>query len=161
MIRIKSLRWVLVGVGVLVLLACAFFPWLYTFAQLKIARAQGVYETPEQGMRSMLESNYSPGAEIKILHAGPNYRDGSRPYVWYVIAEVHAPARADGSPLGHNGCDAPGSYFLQTREGWVYMPEGAFPEWISTWMDAFHLAGPGESTPSTNWAPDQSNRFCQ
>ena len=97
-----------------------------------------------RGCAPCWSSSYSPGAEIKILHAGPNYRDGSRPYVWYVIAEVRAAARADGSPLGHNGCDAPGSYFLQTREGWVYVPEGAFPEWISNWMDAFHLAGPGE-----------------
>jgi hypothetical protein len=157
----KTLRRVLIVVGVLVLAACAFFPWLYTSAQLRVARAQGVYETPEKGMHSLLEANYSPGAEIKVLYAGPNFRDGSRPYVWYVIAEVRAAVRADGSPLGRNGCDAPGSYFLQTREGWVHVSEGAFPEWISIWMDAFHMAGPVETAPSTNWAPGQSNRFCQ
>lgn len=157
----RTLRWVLIGLGVLVLAACAFFPWLYTSVQLKIARAGGVYETPEQGMRAKLEASYSPDAQIKILHAGPNYRDGSKPYVWYVIAEVRAAARADGFPLGRNGCDAPGTYFLQTRDGWVHVPEGAFPEWISIWMDAFDMAGPGESTPSTDWAPGQPKWFCR
>jgi hypothetical protein len=74
---------------------------------------------------------------------------------------VRAAARVDGFPIGRNGCDAPGTYFLHTREGWVQVPEGAFPEWIGIWMDAFHLAGPVESTSSTDWAPAQSERFCQ
>ena len=159
--RSNHLRWVLVGVGVLSLFACAFFPWLYTSTQLKIAQTRGVYETPEQGMRAMLEATYSPDAQIKVLYAGPNSKDGSLSYVWYVIAEVRAAARADGSPLGRNGCDAPGSYFLQTREGWVHVPEGTFPEQIAIWMKTYHLAGPGQSTPSTDWAPDQPGRFCQ
>jgi hypothetical protein len=77
-----------------------------------------------------------------------------------VIAEVRAASRKDGLPLGHNGCDAPGSFFLQTREGWVHVPEEAFPEWIAMWMDVFDMAGPGQSTPSTEWAPRQPSRFC-
>lgn len=159
--RNRNLRWGLVGVGVLSLFACAFFPWLYTTAQLGAAQARGVYETPEQGMRAMLGASYSPDAQIRVLYAGPNSRDGSLSYLWYVIAEVRASARADGSRLGRNGCDAPGSFFLQTGEGWVHVPEGAFPEQIALWMKAYHLAGPGRSTPSTDWAPDQPMRFCQ
>jgi hypothetical protein len=135
----KESRWLLIPVGILVLVACAFFPWTYTSIQLKIARAEGVYETPEQAMRAKLEPYYSSDAQIKILHAGPNSRNGRRPYVWYVIAEVRASSRADGLPLGHNGCDAPGSYFLQTREGWVHVSEEAFPA-------RSDMSGPAAST---------------
>ena len=156
----KNSRQLLIAAGILVLIACSFFPWLHTSIQLRIARARGIYETAEQGMRAKLKPDYSPDAQIKILHAGPNSRDGSRPYIWYVIAEVRASSRAEGSALGHNGCDAPGSYFLQTREGWVHIPEGTFPEWVGLWMGVFDWADPGQSTPSTEWAPGQPSRFC-
>lgn len=47
--------------------------------------------------------------------------------IWYVIAEIHASARADGSELGHNGCDAPGSYFLQTKDGSIHTSNNTSP----------------------------------
>jgi hypothetical protein len=134
--------------------------WLYTTVQLGIARAKGVYSSAEQGMLAHAKKYYSADRDVKILYAGTNSFDGSRPYIWYVIAEIHASARADGSELGYKGCDAPGQFFLQTKDGWVSVPEGAFPGFMGLWMEVFHLAGPGQSTPSTNWAPDQPSRFC-
>jgi hypothetical protein len=142
-------------------LICVTSAWIYTAVQLNIARARGVYSSPEQGMIAHAEQYYTADRRVKILHAGTNSFDGTKPHVWYVIAEIRASARADGSALGHNGCDAPGSFFLQTKEGWVYIPEGAFPGFIGFWMDVFGWAGEGQSTPSTNWAPDQPSRFCQ
>ena len=55
---------------------------------------------------------------------------------------------------------APGSFFLQTKQGWVHVGEGAFPTFVGRWMKIFGMAGPGETTPSTDWAPGQSKRFC-
>jgi hypothetical protein len=52
-------------------------------------------------------------------------------------------------------------FFLQTKEGWVHMPEGAFPGFIGFWMKVFGMAGPGQSEPSTDWAPGQPAKFCQ
>ena len=155
----KILRWILMAVGVA--LAVVAFAWDYTSAQLSIAHAKGVYSSAEQGMLAHAEKYYTADRQVKILYAGTNSFDGSRPHIWYVIAEIHASARADGSELGHNGCDAPGSFFVQTREGWVFIPEGTFPELIGFWMKVFGWAGEGQSTPSTNWAPDQPDRFCQ
>ena len=134
--------------------------WLHTTVQLAHARAQGIYDSAEEGMIAQAEKNYSPDRQVKILYAGTNSFDGSHPHVWYVIAEVHASARADGSELGYNGCDAPGLFFLDTKDGWVTVPEGAFPGLMGFWMEVFDMAGPGQSTPSTNWAPDQPSRFC-
>jgi hypothetical protein len=155
----RIFRWVLVLLGFS--LICVASSWIYTAVQLNIAQANGVYSSPEQGMIARVEQYYTADRQVKILHAGTNSFDGTKPHIWYVIAEIRASARADGSALGHNGCDAPGSFFLQTKEGWVYVPEGAFPGFIGFWMDVFGWAGEGQSTPSTNWAPDQPSRFCQ
>ena len=143
-----------------IILAVIALCWMYTTVQLSFARSKGVYATAEQGMLARAEEHYSADREVKILYAGTNSFDGSQPHVWYVIAEIHATSRADGSELGRNGCDAPGSFFLQTKEGWVFVPEGAFPTFIGFWLKVFGMAGEGQSTPSTKWAPDQNPRFC-
>ncbi len=153
------LRRFLIALGIVV--SFVVFSWIYTTVQLKNARAKGVYTTPEQGMQALAEKYYAADREVKIVYAGTNSFDGSNPHVWYVIAEVRATARADGSELGSNGCDAPGSFFLQTREGWVHVPEGAFPTYMGFWMKVFDWAGEGNPTPSVNWAPDQNPQFCR
>ena len=112
-------------------------------------------------MQAFIAKGYTADRKVKILYAGTNSFDGSQPHIWYVIAQVRASARADGSALGKNGCDAPGLFFLQTKEGWVFVPEGAFPGFIGFWMKTFGMAGPGQATPSTDWAPDQPAKFCQ
>lgn len=147
--------------GSVLALACVVFAGLYTAAQLASARAKGVYATAEQGMLARAEKYYSADRDVKILYAGTNSFDGSQPHIWYVIAEIRASSRADGSSLGPSSCDEPGSFFIHTREGWVYIPEGAFPGFIGFWMDVFGWAGEGQSTPSTDRAPDQPARFCR
>jgi hypothetical protein len=134
--------------------------WAYTRSQLSRAEARGIYDSPEEGMRSRIEAYYAGIEHIDILYAGTNSFDGSQPHVWYVIAEVHAASRADSSSLGPRDCDAPGHFFLQTKKGWVFVPEGAFPRIVGFWMNLYDMAGPGRSTPSTDWTPDQPARFC-
>jgi hypothetical protein len=156
----KFLRFVFIAA--LVCAGLTALGWLYTSAQLDKAAAEGMYDSAEQGMRELVENHYTSDAQVKILHAGTNSFDGSDPFIWYVIAEVRASARADGSELGHNGCDAPGLFFLQTKDGkWVHVGEGAFPTYMGFWMKVFGWAGEGHTAPSTDWAPDQSSRFCQ
>ena len=155
----KVIRCLIIALGgVLIVGVCS---WIYTTTQLRIARSKGMYASAEQGMLAMVDEHYPADRDVKILYAGTNSFDGHQPHIWYVIAEVHASSRVDGSELGHNGCDAPGLFYLQTKEGWVFVPEGAFPEFIGFWMKVFDLAGEGQSTPSTDWAPDQNPRFCQ
>src|SRR5512147_3107551 len=121
----KLSRRVLTVLGILI--AIVPVSWAYTSIQLSIARSKGVYETPEQAMTAIVNKAYAPDHTIKFLYAGPNSTDGSQPHVWYVIAEVRASARADGSELQKNGCDAPGSFFVQLKDGkWVHVPEGLF-----------------------------------
>ena len=154
----KLFRVLLMALGTVI--ACAALSWVYTSAQLRIARSKGVYETAEQGMLALVDKGYTSDRQVEIVYAGTNSLDGSTPYVWYVIAEVHASARADGSNLSEEGCDAPGSVFLETKDGWVYVPEGAFPGFMGFWMGVFDMSGPGQSEPSTPRDPDQPEHFC-
>jgi len=163
----KALRRLFIAVGLFLVLVLSFLvillclAWIYTTSQISIARSSGVYPSAEQAMRSKLDKVYKGISRVDVLYAGPNSFDGSQSHIWYVIAEVRATSRADGSSLGHQGCDAPGSFFLQTKQGWVHVPEGAFPEILGFLMNLFGIAGPGQSTPSIDWAPSQPNRFCQ
>ena len=156
----KMMRRSLTVVGIVVIVVV--FSWLYTTVQLGIARSKGTYPSAEQGMLARMDKYYMPDREVEILYAGTNSFDGSNPHVWYVIAEVHASARVDGSALSHDGCDSPGSYFLQTKDGnWMYVPEGAFPDLMGFWMGVFGMAGEGQSEPSIDWETDQNPQPCR
>ena len=141
--------------------AMAALPWVYTKTVLTIAHSRGVYSSPEEGMLALADQQYPPDHSVKIYYAGPNDSDGLNPYVWYVIAEVHASARADGSAMGRNGCDNPGSFFLQLRDGsWVHVGEGLFTTFMAPWMGVFNMAGEGISKPSVNLI-NGPMRFCR
>lgn len=155
----KLSRRALIILGILI--AIVPVSWAYTSIQLAVARSKGVFDTPEQGMVATIDKAYAPDRTVKFLYAGTNSMDGSQPHVWYVIAEVRASARADGSELQKNGCDAPGSFFLQTKQGWVTVPEEALPGFMGFWMKVFGMAGDGQATPSTNWTSGQEPDFCQ
>ena len=110
----KYIRWSLTTLGIVVIVVIV--SWVYTKVELASTLSKGTYTSPEAGMLALADKYYAPDKEVTMLYAGPNSSNGSQPHVWYVIAEVRASARADGSEMGNNGCDAPGSYFLQTKE---------------------------------------------
>jgi hypothetical protein len=118
--------------------ACAYG---YTLYQLGLGRQEGVYPSPEEGMRARLEDAYIGIQRIEIDHAGPNAFDGSNPHIWFVTARVWADQRSDGHALHPNGYDYPGSFFLKVHDGWIHRPEGSFPELIGYFMKVFHLEG--------------------
>ena len=137
------------------------FPWGYTNLVVANARAKGEYASAEEGMLAIINKGYPPDHTVKICSAGPDAHDGSNPYVWYVIAEVRASARADGSEMGRNGCDAPGTFFVQLKDGkWVHVPEGLFIIFVPSWLDTFGFAGEGQSTSTTDLIHGPM-RFCQ
>ena len=145
----KYVRWSLIVAGIAVGLFA--LSWLYTKLVIANARADGEYASAEEGMMALMDKYYPPDREVKIFYAGPNENDGGNPYVWYVIAEVRASARADGSQMGLNGCDNPGTFFLQLKDGnWVHVPEGMFTTFMTSLLDVFDMAGEGQSTPSTD-----------
>lgn len=155
----KYLRWSLIVVGIVI--GYIALSWLYTTIVVSRARADGVYPSAEAGMMSLMDKHYAPDHEVIISYAGPNEVHGKKPYVWYVIAEVRASSRADGSEMGHNGCDAPGTFFVQLKDGnWVHIPEGFYTTFMTSWLETFDLAGEGQVTPSTDLLSGPTN-LCQ
>jgi hypothetical protein len=104
-------------------------------------------------MRAIVARGYVQPDEIEIVYAGTNSFDGNNPHIWYVIACVWGGRRADSSPVGNekHDYDQPGLFFLNTKEGWVWMPEGAFPGLVGFWMKVYGLAGPGSTQPTHDW----------
>jgi len=128
---------------------------VYTVIVLRWASNQGIYPTAEQGMIERATAYYENIEKIEIKYAGPNSFDGDQQHVWYVIARVWAESKR-GRPVGSPGKDyeTPGGFYIQTKQGWVQIPEGMLPVYLGFWMDVFGLAGPGSTTPTinhTNW----------
>jgi hypothetical protein len=156
----KIVRWALLAAGIIILYVA--FSWLYTTWVIANARADGVYSSAEDGMLALMDRYYPTDRRVEIFYAGPNADNGRNPYVWYVIAEVHASARADGSEMGRNGCDNPGTFFVQLKDGnWVHVREGFFTTFMTSWLETFDLAGVGQSTPSTDLLHNAPMQFCK
>jgi ADP-ribose pyrophosphatase YjhB (NUDIX family) len=90
--------------------------------------------------------------KVEIEQAATNSFDGSDPHVWFVLFTVYAKSHAPcdlghpGMALTHQTFERGGSFYLDTKDGWVWMPEERFPEFIGNWMEKLDLAGPGDST---------------
>jgi hypothetical protein len=139
------------GVAFLAFVGAPFLmSWIYTVGRLPAVQAEDVYASAEDGMRAVIARSYVQPEDVEIVYAGTNSFDGSDPHVWYVIACVRGGRRADGSPVGSrvHDYDQPGLFFLNTVEGWVHVPEGAFPELVGFWMKVYGLAGPGAARPT-------------
>jgi len=110
--------------------------------------ATGFYQQPKiPSFSAHLSTNIT-----QIEQAATNSFDGSDPHIWYVIFTVHAQNRIPcdpenpGPPLHRGTSESGGSFYLHTKDGWVWMPEGRFPEFIGHWMKKLDLAGPGDPT---------------
>ena len=107
--------------------------WLHAAVVLALAKHEGIYASPEEGMRARIAHTWRNVDRIEIDYAGPNERDGRNPHVWFVSARVWL--------QGQERYRYPGSFFLHVEEGWVHVPEGRLPELVGTWMRLFRYNG--------------------
>jgi len=148
--RSKFLRLSLIFLGVLgAAFAFVFGSWSFTLGRLNSARSIGVFPSPAEGMLTLVESGYIGIQEARIVHSVPETVFGGKSHVWYVIACVWAESREDGSSVGSptHDFDAPGSYYVNTHEGWILMPEASQPLFVGFWMKIFGLAGDDHPQP--------------
>jgi hypothetical protein len=144
----KSLRqpprllWIVLAVVSLIPL---FFVsiWLYAISQIALAKQEGVYPSPEEAVVSRLSQGWGGAEVVKLeeVRANINQHDGSQPHVWFGGARVYL----DRIPLGGTRDNySAGSYYVQVENGWVHIPEGAFPVFIGWVMELYGLEGVGE-----------------
>lgn len=141
--------------GLAVGLGFVVWSWYFTTSRLgSSAQRFGVYPSPAEAMMAEINTGWVGIHEAWIRDAGPETALGGGPHVWFLTACVWAESRADGSPVGAptHDFDFPGTYYVQTREGWVPMSEDA-ALFVGYWMKIYGLAGNGggqiiESPPS-------------
>lgn len=96
-----------------------------------------VYETPEEGSRRLISRYYSGVNKVEIVRADKEIFDD----LWFIEACVWADSCFDGKGFSGRDYDNPGWSFLRVQNGWVFIPEGKFPEMVafSKWL--FGLIG--------------------
>lgn len=157
----RLLRFGLIAFCIIVVaLGFTFWSWSFTTSRLNSARSIGVFPSPSEGMLTLVRSGYVGIQEARIVGAEQEiFPLGGGPHVWFVTACVWAESRADGSPVGSptHDFDYPGDYFMDTHEGWVWMPENSLPLFVGFWMPIFDLAGDDIAQPfhDPSGAPNQ------
>jgi hypothetical protein len=146
-----SSRLLLIGLIAICIIAITIgvtlWSWSFTTSRLNSARSFGIFPSPSEGMLTLVHSGWTGIREARIVHAARETALGD--HVWYVIACVWAESRADGSQVGSptHDFDTPGSYFIDSKEGWVLMPESSSPLFVGFWMGIFGLAGDDRAQP--------------
>ena len=134
-------RWIWVGMGIVALVPIFFgCLWIYAASQLALAKNDGVYPTVEEAVIAINSRGWGGAKVIRIenVHAEPNRFDGSQPHVWFGGATVQFDRIPQG---GHRDWELAGSFYIHIRDGWVFVPEGAFPELIGSVMELYHMEG--------------------
>jgi hypothetical protein len=148
----RSTKLLRLGFFAIVVFAAAFAftfrAWSFTTSRLNAARSIGVFPSPTEGMLTLVQSDYVGIQEARIMGAEQEIFLGG-PHIWFVTVCVWAESRADGSPVGSSthDFDYGGSYFLDSHEGWVLMPETSSPLMVGFWMPIFDLAGDDPAQP--------------
>ena len=138
----KKRFWILAGLVSLIPFFFAF-SWFHATSQIEIAKNKGIYATVEEAVIAINSQGWGGAQVVKIedLRVSPNRWDGSQPHVWFGGGRVYL----DRVPKGWNRTQfSSGSFFIHVREGWVHIPEGAFPSFIGWVMELYDLEGVNE-----------------
>jgi hypothetical protein len=143
----RPLPKVWIGLGLVALVPMFFLCiWIYAVSQLAIAKNEGIYSTVEEAVISRNSQGWGGAEVLKVegVRAGINQHDGSQPHVWFGGATVYLDRVPRGS---HRTQYSSGSFYLHVEEGWVHVPEGAFPGFIGWVMELYGLEGVNEWVP--------------
>jgi hypothetical protein len=144
--RFTRLAWAGIGLAALVPMFFACL-WVYAASQLVLAKNAGVYPTVEAAIVGKNSQGWGGARVVRVenVHASPNSRD-SQPHVWFGGAKVYLDRVPQGGDLDNYSS---GSFYLHVRDGWVHVPEGAFPDFIGWVMELYNMEGVRE------WAAKQ------
>jgi hypothetical protein len=137
--RFPRLAWL--GVGLIALVPLFFAcSWIFAASQLAMAKSEGIYPTVEEAVIGRNSGGWGGARVVSIenVRASPNRGDGGQPHVWFGYATI----QLDRVPTGYDKTVySSGSFYLRVREGWVHVPEGAFPEFIGWVMELYNMEG--------------------
>lgn len=114
--------------------------WVYAASQLALAKNKGIYTSPEEAIIALHSEGWGGATVVKLedIYASPNFEDGALPHVWFGGATIYM----DRIPEGFSRQQySSGSFYLHVRDGWVHMPEGAFPGFVGWVMKLYGMEG--------------------
>lgn len=137
----RSIKWPWIMAGLVSLIPLFFvYSWIYATSQIELAKNEGIYATAEEAVIARNSQGWGGAEVVKVVgvHAGPNRGNGSQPHVWFGGGTVYLDRVPQGWDRAHY---LAGSFYIHVREGWVHVPEGAFPEFIGWVMELYNLEG--------------------
>ena len=128
--------------AIVVALIILYFVGIYFYATARIAQARGwgVYPTVEEAAMGVYSHGFG-GAQVKNIYhvdCAPNDPNDWRSYIRFCTATVVMDRIPDGY---HRSTFLNGGFFVQLQDGWVWMPEGAFPGFVVRVMELYHMEG--------------------
>lgn len=119
-------------------------PLAYTKSQLELAKKLGVYATVEEAVIEQLGQSWGGAEVVRLegLYVYQGWSDGRLPHVRFGGARVWFDRVPDGF---YKDNYAGGTYYIHVEEGWVHLPEGAFPGFIGRMMEIYGLEGVGRN----------------
>jgi MFS family permease len=140
----RSSRIAWIGLGLVALVPMFFLCiWIYATSQLTLAKNEGIYATPQEAVIAKNSQDWGGAKVVRLedVRASPNSGNGIQPHVWFGTATVYL----DRIPQGRDRAQySSGSLFIHVKEGWVHVPEGAFPGFIGWVMELYGLEGVNE-----------------
>jgi hypothetical protein len=110
--------------------------WVYAASQLALAKNEGIYPTVEEAVIATNSQGFGGAEVVHIENVHASRMD--QPHVWFGGAEVYLDRVPEG---GRRDWYLAGSYYIHVREGWVFVGEGAFPEFIGWVMELYNMEG--------------------
>ena len=138
--RVNRKIWIVTGIAALIPLFFVFI-WVYAASQLALAKSEGAYPTVEEAVIGYHSRGWGDARVVRVtdIQTGPN-RENSQPHIWFGTATI----MLDRIPEGYiKDTYHAGSFYVHTRDGWVLMPESAFPEFVGWVMELYHMEGVG------------------
>jgi hypothetical protein len=133
-------RRVRVGIGVVALVPVFFVCiWAYAASRLTLAKNEGIYSTVEEAVIERNSQGFGGADVLRIedVWAKPN-NNSTQSHVWFGGGTVYMNQVPEGYSWDHYSA---GSFYIHVREGWVHIPEGAFPEFIGWVMELYNMEG--------------------
>lgn len=129
-------------VATLAIFVALFFGWLWLYAetQLNLAKVDGVSPTIEEAILTHVSQEFGGANVVSIsnIKSFPDHDDGRFPHLWwgsYTVTYDRIPAGYQRKIFNNS------TPYLHTRDGWVQMGEGLFPDFIAGIMELYNLEG--------------------
>jgi hypothetical protein len=116
-------KWILIPVALAVFFMLA--TWGYAKGQLVVAKARGIYPTPEEAIIGRFGEGWGGANVVSIenIHARMNDPDGSQPHIWFGGADVYLDRIPEGGRRTHY---ATGSFYVQAKMDGYTCPRARF-----------------------------------